>query len=331
MKGPSWWSCLSQETHTPLRDYFLVGGIKSAISTNSEDILAAARDSFRLVIEPQVSPALVLRLWVNSAAHTGPPWLQAYFRGLDHLVYAGFDTQNMLLLDLREHRIIGHFSPAMARAKEYLQRVVFPTAFGLMSESLGVSTLHCACVVRDGKGLLLAGESGAGKTTLSVALARNGFAFLSDDWTYFSQHDGQTLAWGLAAPVKLLPDAVEHFHELRNLEPAISLNGERAYEVDPEQVFGVQRSLCCKPRWLIFLERVGQAGHELVRMAPLEAAARLEFDLEDLPPELSHVRESQQQIIRALVKRECFLLRYGEPPQAVAQLLTQFCADREPL
>ena len=307
-----------------------MGGIASAISTNSEDILRAARDSLRLVIEPRVSPALLLRLWVNSAAHTRPPWPQAYFRGLSHLVYAGFDSQNMLLLDLREHRVIGHFSPAMARDQDYWRRVIFPTAFGLMSESLGVSTLHCACVVRDGKGLLLAGGSGVGKTTLSVALARNGFAFLSDDWTYFSQHDQQTLAWGLATPVKLLPDAVEHYHELRNLEPGISLNGERAYEVDPEQVFGVQRSLCCEPRWLIFLERTGQPGHELTRMAPLEAAARLEFDLEDLPPELGHVRKSQQQIIRALVGRECFRLRYSEHPQAVAQLLTELCADREP-
>jgi hypothetical protein len=241
------------------------------------------------------------------------------------------DSQNSLLVDSQGRRIIGRFSPAMACDRGYWQRVIFPTAFGLISESLGITTLHCACVERGGSGLLLAGESGAGKSTLSLAMGRSGFAFLSDDWTYFSHVDQRTLAWGLITPVKLLPDTAQYFRELRNLEPGISLNGELAYEVDPEQVFGIQRALCCEPRWLIFLERQGKPGHEFVRMPPLEAAARLEFDLEDLPPEMFRVREAQRETIRALVERECWLLRHGEDPQAIARTLAQFCADSETL
>lgn len=329
MQGASWWTCLKQEVQTPLRECYIVAGADCAVSTNSEDILAAARNSFRHVTDPRPSPTLTVSLWVDSAAETGPPWPQPRFRGLSHLVHIGFDRQNSLLLDTQRRRIIGRFSPAMARDRSYWQRVIFPTAFGLISESLGITTLHCACVERGGSGLLLAGESGAGKSTLSLALARSGFAFLSDDWTYFSQSDRRTLAWGLITPVKLLPDAAEHFPELRKLEPGISLNGERAYEVDPEQVFGVQRALWCEPRWLIFLERQRKPGHEFVSITPHETAARLEFDLEDLPPEMSQVRESQRETIRALGERECWLLRHGENPQTIAQTLTQFCADSE--
>ena len=43
--------------------------------------------------------------------------------------------------------------------------------------------LHGAALVKDGRALLLAGPTGSGKTTLSLALMARGFALLSDDFT----------------------------------------------------------------------------------------------------------------------------------------------------
>ncbi len=304
----------------------MVAGVPFGVFTNSEDILATAHRTFRQVAEPQASPVLTMRLWVDTTAQAHPPWPQPYFRGLDHLVYAGFDRENSLLLDLRRRSAIGRFSPSMARDVDYWQRIVVPNLVGLASEPLGIAALHCGCVERDGRGLLLAGGSGAGKSTLCLALAQIGFAFLSDDWTYVSRTDGRLLAWGLTAPLKLLPDAAQYFPELRSLEPGVAFNGERSYEVDPERVFGVRRSLCCEPRWLVFLERWEKPGYNLVRMPPLEAAACLEFDLEDLPPELSPVMETQRAVILSLVGHECWLLRHGESPNDIARALVRFCA-----
>jgi len=218
----------------------------------------------------------------------------------------------------------------MAQDEAYWQRVIFPAIAGLVSEALNVTVLHCGCVERDGMGLLLAGESGSGKSTLSLAMAQKGFAFLSDDWTYLSFANRQLLAWGLATPVKLLPDTVDYFQELRTLEAGVSLNGERAYEVDPERVFGIRRSFRCEPRWLIFLERQQKPGHSFVRISPREAAASLESDLASLPPELSALTEVQQATIKSLVERECWLLRHGENPHEIAQVLSGFCSVSRP-
>ena len=311
---------------TSLRESYLVTGAHFAIETNSEEILAATRNSFRQVVETETSPAVTMRLWVDPAARSFPPWPHPYFRGLGHLAYAGFDSENSLLLDLRRGRLVGRFSRAMARDQDYWQRVIFPTVVGFASDALGVTVLHCACAERDGNGLLLAGESGSGKSTLSLAMARNGFAFLSDDWTYLSSVDSQMLAWGFVTPLKLLPDAVKYFQELRSLELSESLNGDCAYEVDPERVFGVRRSLRCEPRWLVFLERQSQAGHTFARMPPQEAAARLESGLALLPPELSQLCEIQKATIRSLAERECWLLRHGENPHDIAQVLVHLCA-----
>jgi serine kinase of HPr protein (carbohydrate metabolism regulator) len=56
-------------------------------------------------------------------------------------------------------------------------------------------------------GLLLVGPGRSGKSTLAVALARAGFAFLSDHRTFCSWRNGKLSAWGLATTLKLRDDA----------------------------------------------------------------------------------------------------------------------------
>src|SRR5262245_22761595 len=48
----------------------------------------------------------------------------------------------------------------------------------------GMYSAHAACLAVGGRGLLLAGVSGAGKTTLALALARAGLQFLGDDTVF---------------------------------------------------------------------------------------------------------------------------------------------------
>jgi hypothetical protein len=305
-------------------EYYCAAGALCCVSTDSEAILAAARESFIPVAAPQSREDLGLHLWVDPTAQGRPPWPPAYFRGLSHLVFGAFDAENTVLVDLRQRRAIGRFSPAMAADREYLRRVIFPALFGILSQTVGVTPLHCACLERGGRGLLLAGNSGSGKSTLSVALAQEGFAFVCDDWTYFSRRDGRLAAWGVSPFLKLLPEAVEHFPELMPLRPEVSQNGELAYEVQPAQVFGVRTSASVEPHWLIFLDRHGTPGLSLSEVSSAEAAARLEEDLEDLPGAVSGSRDLLLETIRILAQRGCWLLRYGGAPRTVARTLADF-------
>jgi energy-coupling factor transporter ATP-binding protein EcfA2 len=325
----SFWDILREAPPTPLGERYLAAGATLAIATNSECILEGARETFEPTAEPNVPAQVSMRLWVDSAARASPPWPAPYFRGLDHLVFAAFDFDNALLVDLRNRRVVGRFSPAMAADRAYWKRVIFPAVFGIVSPSVGVTALHCACVARNGSALLLAGASGSGKSTLSLALARSGFSFLSDDWTYFSRRDGQLLAWNSVSNLKLLPDAVDHFPELAALELGVSVNGELAYEVDPVKVFGVRRSEHAEPRWLVFLERQENTEFTLIELASAEAATSLEQDLEGLPAVLSNARLFFEETVEDLAAQRCWLLRYGGNPHAIAQALSRFCESVE--
>jgi hypothetical protein len=314
----------------PLSAYYRVAGAVCSVSTNSELILAAAGDIFSPIAASSNAADASMRLWVDASARKGPPWPAAHFRGLDHLVYAAFDSENTVLVDLRERLAIGRISPAMAADRAYLCRVILPTLFGIFTDVISVAPLHCACLELAGRGLLLTGASGTGKSTLSLALARQGFGFLSDEWTYFSWREGRLLAWGLPTPLKLLPDASRHFPELTPMQPEVSLNGELSFEIEPESVFGVRRSACAEPKWLVFLERQDTSVFNLSRVTPPEASAEFEEHVDYFVDHgLAAGRELLVKTLERLSQLSCWRLQYGGQPESVARALAQFLEEKE--
>jgi hypothetical protein len=194
---------------------------------------------------------------------------------------------------------------------------------------MGLVPVHCACLELDGDGLLIAGVSGAGKSTLSVALSEGGFNYVSDDWTYISRrHDG-IVAHGTSAPVKLLPDAVEHFRTLLGYRLRKSMNGELAYEVDIAEAFGARVERACEPRWLIFLERTQEGGADFTPMPSAEARSYLNSSVERLPPQLREAVAMREQTIEQVARLPSWRFRYGGTPQFAATELRRFVVHRK--
>jgi len=311
---------LCQDAATPLCELYTAAGAVCSLSTNCEPLLQAARESFLPVEEPMVSVDFSVRFWVdytNSAPH---PWPKPRVRGLNHLVFAGFDSASSMLADLRARRVIGRFSAAIGNDRSYWKTVVFPVVLTITSASVGIVELHCSSVAKQQKGLLLVGAGRSGKSTLAVALAQEGFGFLSDDRTFCSWQSGKLSAWGLATTLKLRSDAGNHFSDLKDKQPTDLPNGERGFRVEPESALGLERVRCCEPRLLVFLERSEVPGFCLTDLSSEEARVRLE---EDLMAELPDAAAAQMEVIEKLGELTCCLLQYGGRPQVVAKKLAQ--------
>jgi hypothetical protein len=324
---------LSQE-NLPLGGHFFVAGSVWEVKSNSQEILQAMRETFDQVDSGRGQPDLYVRFHVDFAVEDALLWAEPHFRALDHLYYATYGPSDSMLVDQLGRRVIGSFSPAVASDLSYWKQTLLPILLGIASASIGVTPVHCACVVKSGSGLLLAGESGAGKSTSALSLSLSGFSYLSDDCTYLSRtslprtslsRTGAGMqAWGLPTPVKLLPDAVSHFPELVSRKPVRSLNGELAFTVDPTEMFNVRRCLSCEPRWLVFLERKEDSRPVIKPVSSLEAASRLAADLEIMPVSIVDQYEYQLETIRLLVDRECWVVQHGLQPELLASLLAEF-------
>src|SRR5258708_3882562 len=201
-------------TALPLQTDLLIAGAHCAFATNSEQILASV-DRWRCPSRARSNHTFEMNVFLDpSLPSNRDVKTQTHFRGLHHLVFATIGSHELFVFDLSRKQVAGAVSQGSASEPTFWNSHWLPITVGLMGTTVGVIPLHSACLDLDGKALLIAGVSGAGKSTLSVALARSGFSLVSDDWTYISQEADGLTAHGINAPVKLLPDAIQHFPEL---------------------------------------------------------------------------------------------------------------------
>lgn len=311
------------EEHLPLGADLRMVGARCSLSTNSKEILVSlARWKTHSIEEHRYS--FELRVIVDPSAKRDRDAVP-HFRGLHHLVFGSFGADETFIFDLLRCRISGVVSRETGSDERFWNARFLPTALGLLGATIGVVPLHCACLDKNGEGLLLAGASGAGKSTLAVALSRRGFAIVSDGWTYIGMGGDCLNAHGISAPVKLLPDAVRHFPELDGFKAAKAANGEMAFEVEAADVLGAEVRSESSPRWLMFLERMEPHGCEIVPFSGDAAQSFFESDVERLPVQLKEAERTRTALIQSLTETECWMARCGGPPDLAAAAISRFC------
>jgi hypothetical protein len=302
---------------------FSLAGAGCTLRTNSP---ALAQILERSTIAWQGSTACTLNVeaTLDDFSPLGPP----HFRGMHHVVVASFGAANVFVFDLRRRVVTAKVSQTLANDAEFWPRVLLPIAAGVFASTIGLLPLHSACLSRDGDAMLIAGESGTGKSTLAVALAQRGFDYISDDWTYLTSSNNILTANGTAARIKLLPDAHHHFPSLTTHATHISMNGELAYEVHADETFGARLQQQSHPRMLIFFRRTAELAS---RCSPLESsAARLymERSVERLPPQLAEAAALRSTLMEQVAALPCWSFECGGPPAFIAQQLEAFFEDR---
>lgn len=249
-----------------------------------------------------------------------------FFRGLQHVVIAKFDESNAFVFDLLRKTVNAVVTRTVATDNAFWETTLLPLIVGVLGAAIRVLPVHCASLSVKGKGLLLAGASGSGKSTLSVALAQHDLTFISDDWTYVSSREDQLLAYGMSAPVKLLPDAVDFFPSLASRQLTRTLNGELAYELHPEKEMGLTVERVCPPRCLVFPERVEVTESELIPVSPRHTKAYVEANVEVLPQQLVKAEEERKRLIEKIATLPAWRFRYHGTPQFAARELMRLLA-----
>ncbi len=234
------------ESQLVLRGTIQVVGRTGSVATNDQGLLDILQGICAL--RSNSAGAFSLQVLVHKGVSIADEI--PYFRGLHHLVFAKFGSSNLFVFNVLTRSVKAVVTADLAHDCAFWQQRLLPIAIGVFGAGIGVLPLHAACLSFDGRGVLIAGASGTGKSTLSLALAKNGADFISDDWTYITYDDGDELcAHGMSAPVKLLPDAIDYFPELAQHELRISLNGELAYELPPGDSLSVKVRGRVQSRW----------------------------------------------------------------------------------
>jgi hypothetical protein len=125
----------------------------------------------------------------------------------------------------------------------------------LLLEIRDLATLHAACVMYEGRGILLGGESGAGKSSLSYACARSGWTFVCDDASAFARNAEIPEIIGHPQTFRFRDRVGEIFPEFCGLKSNVPSLGKPTIEVDTAGLTDVKVADTSPITAIVFLNR----------------------------------------------------------------------------
>lgn len=138
--------------------------------------------------------------------------------------------------------------------------------------------LHAACLAAtangDKRAVLLAGVSGAGKTTTALALARHGMLLLTDDAAFLVQRSAGLRVWGLPRPCKVHRHTVEMMPWLQAMESR-PIAGTEEFAVDFQCLSTGDPREEVSPGLVLLMGPRNDRDHRLQEMSHTEALIEL--------------------------------------------------------
>lgn len=139
--------------------------------------------------------------------------------------------------------------------------------------------VHAASLAAGARGeeraVLLAGESGAGKTTAALALAQSGMQLLADDASFVGPSaDGDTVVWGLPRPCKVHQQTLQLLPWLAELPHTPALTEEEVL-IELDRLPGGGGQVEARPGLVFLLEPRNDCEHRLTPVDRLEAITEL--------------------------------------------------------
>jgi hypothetical protein len=186
------------------------------------------------------------------------------------------DADNSAVCDLAEGFGFGWVTPRVVENQGYL-RYFFIEAMGyVMLASRYLAPVHAACVTYEGAGLLLCGDSGAGKSSLAYACARRGWTYVCDDASHMVRKAEDATFVGNGYELRFRPEARGLFDELRPMLARKRENGKLTIEVPTHQLPGIRMATRARARRMLFLERRRGAPPSITPLPREKALERLE-------------------------------------------------------
>lgn len=255
-------------------------GFPVRIRGNSQLVIEAAERSWNTYKRHYDSPLLDIRLLLSdsdSPACREEPT----FRSQGHLLSIVVDRENFACLDLEAGFAFGWATKATAQSQEYFRQCLLDVMIYPLLEIRNLITLHAACVVRKNKGVLLAGNSGAGKSSLSYACTRRGWTFVSDDASAFRRDSPRPMVIGHPQRFRFREPVGSLFPEFLGLKSTLRAYGKPTIEVRTEGLEWIKRADESTIDAIVFLNRPAHDGKapSLRKLSVDEAWERLSFSV----------------------------------------------------
>lgn len=321
---PSAHDQLLNSIELPHRAIFYPLGFPAEILSNCPAILEAAEQSWGLFKQRFDLPPLTVRLGVASNSESAPSLpLAPLCRIHGNLLVNLADAYNFVSCDLNTGLGFGWITERVLESTLYLRYHFLEAAVLALLAATHVSALHAACISSGEYGILLCGDSGAGKSSLAFAAARSGWTYTCDDASYLLLRHNESTIVGNCYQFRLRDSGTILFPEIEGRSVTPRATGKPSLEIPTGELPGIMVSEKATVRAIVFLNR-HSGREELISYSKDHAIAWLKQS------QLVETASSQYQraAIESLAEQPIFELRYTRLDWAIErlnQLATQGC------
>ena len=308
---------LLSDMELPLRQTFYPLGFAVEIITNDPEVLKAAHESFGHRRLCRGNTALQVRIGISDGGSPHcPP--EPTRREYNHLYSLVADGDNQALLDLKTCTSFVWLTKAALTNTLYFRYNFLEKAIYLLLGASAVTDIHAACISRNGKGILLCGDSGAGKSTIAYACARAGWTYTSDDTCYLVNDSERPRVIGHSHRVRFRPEAKALFPELESHSVTPRMEGKPSIEVQLSEFpeLHIRASQEATVHSIVYLSRYPLARGRLAPLPTGTATSRIRQELFSA----GEIREKHETTLQILSNVPTYELHYYDLHDAIRKL-----------
>lgn len=291
-------------------------GFPLQLESNSPDVVAAAAEGWGEYEQTFDAPPVRMCLGVTGRSHNPLP-IESIIRSRENLMSVVADANNFVMCDFSSGFAFGWVTRDTAADHPLLRYRFLTAGGGALVEHRAFTALHGALVSRNGSGVMLAGDSFAGKSTLAYACARGGWTYVSDDAACFARERPDRFAAGDPYSIRFRPDAPTLFPELASHLPSVRPNGKIAIEIRTRDL-KLHTASGCHVDHIVYLNR--EATRRPVSLRHISAERVLEDWSKYNVWGTDAVREERQRCHQHLLAASLWEMRYCGLDDAVARL-----------
>jgi hypothetical protein len=304
------------ELHLPMHSMHHPLGFPVELATNCADVVMAAHESWGPFSETFSEPPIRLCIEVREV-NSDQCQRVPIVRWRSHLLSMVADSINFASCDMKHGFGFACLTSETTRNRAYLRYYFLEAMAYTMLQSLYLTPIHAACVALSGHGVLLCGDSEAGKSSLAYACAREGWTYISDDASYLIRTLDSNVVIGNPHRIRLRESAPQLFPELHNHPVRLRARGDRSIEVATASQANLITAQDSSIDYVIFLKRQISGAPRLVSF-PKQQALRWFESLLCIGE--SDVRAAQTASLHRLLSADVLQFRYSELAPAVAEL-----------
>lgn len=290
-------------------------GFALRVATNSPLVLRAVEDSWGGSKQEFPHAPLELRIVVNGEG-SALPHNEPVYRAQRYLFVVAVDNQNFGICDLERGYMFACMTPVVA-THHYFRYHMLEWMVYFTIDHMHIAIVHAACVAHHGRGVVLCGNSGAGKSCLTYACVRRGWTLVADDFCAPVRGRSDRMVIGRPERIRFRPEATSLFPELAAIPSTVAPNGKPTVEIKVSQIPNAHTSTSCLVEAVVFLDRQKTGPAELLPISIDEALDRIQSDQPqwNLP-----VLDEQREARLSILSRGASVLRYSDFDEAVALL-----------